>query len=183
MTSNDTQAAAPTVLLRSEGEVDEETLAYAREKIDAAVGRPGLPAATGEVRITRAAAHHASRPWTATAALHVGERVTTCPTTVDWDGDGRPARRTARSCRARRRGHRPGSRRPAPGPCAPPDRQGCPRRTQRPPDGGPAMAWRSRYPASCRRKRPDGGLSPGVSPCRRGRHATQKPTALHPDRR
>ncbi|MCT7354196.1 hypothetical protein N4P33_18855 [Streptomyces sp. 15-116A] len=74
MTSNNIQAAAPTVLLRSDGEVDEETLAYAREKIDAVVGRPGLPAATGEVRIARAAAHHADRPWTATAALHVGRR-------------------------------------------------------------------------------------------------------------
>lgn len=74
MTSNDTQAAAPTVLVRSEGEVDEETLSYARTKIDAVVGRPGLPAATGEVWITRVAAHHADRPWTATAALHVGRR-------------------------------------------------------------------------------------------------------------
>ncbi|TQE36111.1 hypothetical protein Sipo8835_10775 [Streptomyces ipomoeae] len=74
MTSNDTQAAAPTVLLRSEGEVDEETLSYARTKIDAVVGRPGLPGTTGEVRITRVAAHHADRPWTATAALHVGRR-------------------------------------------------------------------------------------------------------------
>jgi hypothetical protein len=74
MTSNNIQTATPTVLLRSDGEVDEETLAYAREKIDAVVGRPGLPAATGEVRIARAAAHHADRPWTATAALHVGRR-------------------------------------------------------------------------------------------------------------
>ncbi|MFF6783682.1 hypothetical protein [Streptomyces sp. NPDC012510] len=74
MTSKDAQSTVPTVLLRSDGEVDEATLAYARTKVDAAVGRPGLPAVTGEVRITRAAAHHADRPWSATAALHVGRR-------------------------------------------------------------------------------------------------------------
>ncbi|MZF86026.1 hypothetical protein [Streptomyces sp. SID5643] len=74
MTSKDAQSAIPTVLLRSVGEVDEETPAYARTKIDAVVGRPGLPATTGEVRITRAAAHHADRPWAAAAALHVGRR-------------------------------------------------------------------------------------------------------------
>ncbi|MFE3636152.1 hypothetical protein [Streptomyces sp. NPDC059168] len=74
MTSNDTQTTAPGVLLRSAGEVDEETLAYARTKVDAIVSRPGLPAVTGEVRITKAAAHHADRPWSATATLHVGRR-------------------------------------------------------------------------------------------------------------
>ncbi|MFF9807985.1 hypothetical protein ACF1G5_23165 [Streptomyces coeruleorubidus] len=74
MTSKDTQATTPTVLLRSDGEVDEDTLAYARTKIDAVAGRPGLPTVTGEVRITRAAAHRADRPWSATAALHVGGR-------------------------------------------------------------------------------------------------------------
>lgn len=74
MTGDETQATAPSVLVRSDGEVDKETLAYAREKIDAVVGRPGLPAVTGEVRIVRAAAHHANRPWSATAALHVGRR-------------------------------------------------------------------------------------------------------------
>ncbi|WP_248512170.1 hypothetical protein [Streptomyces sp. D2-8] len=62
------------MLLRSDGEVDEDTLTYARTKIDAVVDRPGLPPVTGEVRITRAAAHHADRPWSATAALHVGGR-------------------------------------------------------------------------------------------------------------
>ncbi|WP_405877753.1 hypothetical protein OG762_03730 [Streptomyces sp. NBC_01136] len=72
MTSNDTQTTAPAVLLRPDGEVDEETLAYARTKIDAVVGRPGLPAVSGEVHITRASAHHADRPWSATATLHVG---------------------------------------------------------------------------------------------------------------
>lgn len=71
MTSDNTQNA-PTVLLRSSGAVDEETLTYARTKIDAVVDRPGLPAVTGEVRITKAAAHHADRPWSATADLHIG---------------------------------------------------------------------------------------------------------------
>jgi hypothetical protein len=74
MTSKDTQATAPTVLLRTDGEVDEDTLAYARAKIDAVAGRPGLPTVTGEVHITRASAHHADHPWSATAALHVGRR-------------------------------------------------------------------------------------------------------------
>jgi hypothetical protein len=62
MTGDNTQAA-PTIRLRSEGAVDEDTLAYARTKIDAVVSRPGLPAVTGEVRIVRAAAHHGDRPW------------------------------------------------------------------------------------------------------------------------
>jgi hypothetical protein len=75
MTSNNTQAQTTSaVRLRADGEVDEETLAYARTKIDAVVGRAGLPPVTGKVRITRAAAHHADRPWSATAALHVGNR-------------------------------------------------------------------------------------------------------------
>ncbi|MEU6556458.1 hypothetical protein ABZ915_40380 [Streptomyces sp. NPDC046915] len=73
MTSDDTQAT-PMVRLRSDGAVDEDTLAYARTKIDAVVGRPGLPAVSGEVRIMRAAAHHADRPWSATADLYVGKR-------------------------------------------------------------------------------------------------------------
>jgi len=71
MTSDNTQAT-PTVRLRIDGAVDHETLAYARTKIDAVVGRPGLPAVSGEVRIVRAAVHHAQRPWSATADLHIG---------------------------------------------------------------------------------------------------------------
>ncbi|MGY4741985.1 hypothetical protein [Streptomyces sp. ATMOS53] len=74
MTKNDSLATTASVLLRSDGEVDEETLAYARTKIDAVLSRPGLPAVTGEVHITRASAHHADRPWSATAALHLGQR-------------------------------------------------------------------------------------------------------------
>jgi hypothetical protein len=73
MTGDNTQAA-PKIRLRSEGAVDEDTLAYARTKIDAVVSRPGLPAVTGEVRIVRAAAHHGDRPWSAKADLHVGSR-------------------------------------------------------------------------------------------------------------
>ncbi|WP_406164655.1 hypothetical protein [Streptomyces sp. NBC_00996] len=73
MTTDNTQAT-PTVRLRSDGVVDEETLAYARTKIDAIVDRPGLPAITGEVRIVRAPAPHSENPWSATADLHVGGR-------------------------------------------------------------------------------------------------------------
>ncbi|WAZ26384.1 hypothetical protein STRCI_007950 [Streptomyces cinnabarinus] len=73
MTSDNTQAT-PAVRLRTDGPVDEKTREYARTKIDAVVNRPGLPAVTGEVRIVRAAAHHADRPWSATADLHVGKR-------------------------------------------------------------------------------------------------------------
>ncbi|MDK1474504.1 hypothetical protein QNO07_13930 [Streptomyces sp. 549] len=73
MTSDDTQAAT-TVRLRCDGAVDEDTLAYARTKIDAVLSRPGLPTTTGEVRIVRAAAHHTDLPWSATADLHVGTR-------------------------------------------------------------------------------------------------------------
>jgi hypothetical protein len=73
MTTHSTQET-PLVRLRSDGTVDEETLAYARTKIDAVVGRPGLPVVTGEVHIVRAAAHHAGRPWSATADLRVGGR-------------------------------------------------------------------------------------------------------------
>ncbi|MFJ8112001.1 hypothetical protein [Streptomyces sp. NPDC096132] len=72
--TTDHPEATPMVRLRSEGAVDEETLAYARTKIDAVVTRPGLPAVTGEVRIVRAAAHHADRPWSATADLRIGGR-------------------------------------------------------------------------------------------------------------
>ncbi|MFF7896022.1 hypothetical protein ACFZDI_29735 [Streptomyces sp. NPDC007907] len=74
MTGNDFQTTAPGVLVRSDGEVDDDTLAYAREKIDAVIGRPGVPALSGEVRLAKAAAHHVDRPWSATASLHIGRR-------------------------------------------------------------------------------------------------------------
>ncbi|MFI7413483.1 hypothetical protein ACIBU0_32900 [Streptomyces sp. NPDC049627] len=72
--TSDNQQAAPAVRLRHEGPVDEDTLTYARTKIDAVVTRPGLPAVTGEVRIVRATVPHLDRPWSATADLHVGGR-------------------------------------------------------------------------------------------------------------
>lgn len=72
--TNDHAQETPLVRLRSEGAVDEDTLAYARTKIDAVVGRPGMPTVTGEVRIERAGAHHAVHPWSATADLRVGGR-------------------------------------------------------------------------------------------------------------
>ncbi|WP_063887497.1 hypothetical protein [Streptomyces sp. Root1310] len=73
MTSDHTEAT-PGVLLRSDGAVDDETLAYARTKIDAVVGRPGLPAVTGEVHLERAATPHAGRPWSAAADLRIAGR-------------------------------------------------------------------------------------------------------------
>ncbi|MFE3169808.1 hypothetical protein [Streptomyces sp. NPDC059224] len=72
--TTDHPQALPTVQLRSDGPVDEATLAYARTKTDAVVSRPGLPAVTGVVRIVRAGARHADHPWLATADLHVGGR-------------------------------------------------------------------------------------------------------------
>ncbi|PKV83135.1 hypothetical protein [Streptomyces sp. TLI_146] len=71
MTTDHTEPAT-AVRLRSDGPVDEQTLTYARTKIDVLVSRAGLPAVTGEVRIVRATAHHAARPWSATADLYVG---------------------------------------------------------------------------------------------------------------
>lgn len=143
MTSKDAHTTVPTVLLRADGEVDEETLAYARTKIDAVVGLPELPDVTGEVRVTRAAAHHADRPWSATAALHVGRRevvvlaeAATGRELVDQLQD-RLRRQTDKAAPARR----PGQHTPA-----------------------TAVAWRQPGPTSCRRRRRRGGLSPGVSP-------------------
>jgi hypothetical protein len=61
------------VRMRTEGDVDEEALAYLREKISTALVRPELPRVTGEVRITRAAAQHVALPWSAGADLQVGD--------------------------------------------------------------------------------------------------------------
>ncbi|MFE7172988.1 hypothetical protein, partial [Streptomyces sp. NPDC057616] len=71
--TGDNNQDAPAVRLRCDGAVDEASLAYARVKIDAVVGRSGRPAVTGEVRIVRAAAH-ADLPWSAVADLNVGGR-------------------------------------------------------------------------------------------------------------
>ncbi|MFD4510317.1 hypothetical protein [Streptomyces sp. NPDC058457] len=85
MTTNNSQAT-PSVGLRSDGAVDEETLAYARAKIDAVVSRPGLPAVTGEVRILRAVAHHAGHPWSASANLRIGGRQVVVTATEEATG-------------------------------------------------------------------------------------------------
>ncbi|MFD8006909.1 hypothetical protein [Streptomyces mirabilis] len=75
MTSRDTGGHAPTtaaVQVRTEGEVDEESVAYVRAKLTALFDRPEVFGTSGEVRITRAAAHHAEQPWSATAEIRVG---------------------------------------------------------------------------------------------------------------
>ncbi|SFE27135.1 hypothetical protein [Streptomyces mirabilis] len=75
MTSRDTGGHAPAtaaVQVRAEGEVDEESVAYVRAKLTALFDRPDVGVIGGEVRITRAAAHHAEQPWSATAEIRVG---------------------------------------------------------------------------------------------------------------
>ncbi|WP_055555002.1 hypothetical protein [Streptomyces sp. NBRC 110028] len=75
MTAKDTRAQATStvaVQVRAEGEVAEEALAYVRTKVGTALNRPGIPEVSGEVRITRAAAHHVEQPWSAGAELVVG---------------------------------------------------------------------------------------------------------------
>ncbi|MFJ9012146.1 hypothetical protein [Streptomyces canus] len=65
-------AVTVPVGVRAEGEVDEGDLSYIRAKVRAALDRPGLPSVAGEVRISRATAHHAGRPWTAGGEIRVG---------------------------------------------------------------------------------------------------------------
>ncbi|MFD1657517.1 hypothetical protein ACFSL4_04555 [Streptomyces caeni] len=60
------------VQVRAKSDVDEDALAYVREKVHAILDRPGVPAVSGEVKITRAVAHHAEQPWSAQAELVVG---------------------------------------------------------------------------------------------------------------
>ncbi|MEU9188895.1 hypothetical protein AB0D14_31005 [Streptomyces sp. NPDC048484] len=74
MTANeiDGRDTTATVRVRAEGDVDEESLAYLREKVVAVVGRPGLPPARGEVRVVRDAAHHVGLPWSAGAEIRIG---------------------------------------------------------------------------------------------------------------
>ncbi|WP_225829820.1 hypothetical protein [Streptomyces sp. NK08204] len=75
MTAKDTgthDITSIAVQVRAEGDVDEDALSYVRNKVDAALSRPGLPEVTGVVRIARAAAHHVERPWSARAEIHVG---------------------------------------------------------------------------------------------------------------
>ncbi|MEV0743182.1 hypothetical protein AB0I51_46360 [Streptomyces sp. NPDC050549] len=75
MTPRDTVGRAPATTalqIRTEGEVDEEARAYVRAKLTALLDRPGLADIGGEVRITRAAVHHADHPWSAAAEIRVG---------------------------------------------------------------------------------------------------------------
>ncbi|MGW7386322.1 hypothetical protein [Streptomyces sp. NPDC054794] len=75
MTAKDTGTQVTSTVdveVRMEGDVDEDAVAYLREKVDAVLGRPGVPAVSGAVRVARAVAHHAERPWSAGAELVVG---------------------------------------------------------------------------------------------------------------
>ncbi|XUL91683.1 hypothetical protein ACQ86D_38000 [Streptomyces galilaeus] len=75
MTPRDTGGRAPSttvVQVRTEGEVDDESVAYLRTKLAVLLDRPEVVGGRGEVRIARAAAHHAEQPWSATAEVHVG---------------------------------------------------------------------------------------------------------------
>ncbi|MFJ8632430.1 hypothetical protein [Streptomyces sp. NPDC093568] len=64
------------VLVRARsGDVSAEILAYARDRVQAVVDHPGMPALTGEVRIDRAAAHRAEQPWSAVAEVRAGHAV------------------------------------------------------------------------------------------------------------
>lgn len=69
---HDVSVTATDVRIRVEGDVERETLAYVRAKVEAALGRPGLRVSGGEVRVARAAAHHAESPWSAIAEVRVG---------------------------------------------------------------------------------------------------------------
>ncbi|WP_326672079.1 hypothetical protein [Streptomyces canus] len=73
MTDRDvsTQDTAVAVQVRTDGDVDDEALAYFRAKVHAALTRPGLPALRGRVTISRAAAHQVL-PWSAGAEVRVG---------------------------------------------------------------------------------------------------------------
>ncbi|MCL6735878.1 hypothetical protein [Streptomyces neyagawaensis] len=73
MTVRDTdfQQTATAVRVRGAGDVDEQALAYVRTKVDAVLGRSGLPPVSGEVRIEKATAHHAGHLWTARAEIRV----------------------------------------------------------------------------------------------------------------
>ncbi|MFM9589258.1 hypothetical protein ACKI1J_11955 [Streptomyces scabiei] len=54
------------------GHVDEQDLSYVRTKVEAALGRAGLPAVSGEVRLAKAMARHTEQPWSARAEIRVG---------------------------------------------------------------------------------------------------------------
>ncbi len=71
------RGTAATVRVRADGEVDEESLAYLREKVGTALDRPGLPPVSGEVRVARASARHVELPWSAGADIRVGRHLVT----------------------------------------------------------------------------------------------------------
>lgn len=74
MTAKDTGARGTTaaVLVRADGEVDGESLAYLQEKVATALDRPGLPPVNGEVRVRRASAHHVELPWSGRTDIRIG---------------------------------------------------------------------------------------------------------------
>ncbi|MEU6394701.1 hypothetical protein [Streptomyces sp. NPDC046939] len=74
MTAKDIGAPATgaAVRVRADSEWDEESLAYLREKVAAALDRPGLPPVSGEVRVRRASAHHVELPWSGRSDIRVG---------------------------------------------------------------------------------------------------------------
>ncbi|MEI5525654.1 hypothetical protein WB401_13920 [Streptomyces brasiliscabiei] len=110
--TSDIAPASAGVLLRHEGAVDQDVMAYARTKIDAVLGRPGMPAVSGEVRIARASAPHVEPPWSARAELRVGHRQVvvlaeeaTATEVVDRLQD-RLRRQTEKAAHCRDHGHR-----------------------------------------------------------------------------
>ncbi|MCH0562264.1 MULTISPECIES: hypothetical protein [unclassified Streptomyces] len=63
----------PAVRVRAaEGDVDDASLERIRDKVLAALNRPGLPPLGGEVRIARATARHTEQPWSARGEIRVG---------------------------------------------------------------------------------------------------------------
>ncbi|MFE2889560.1 hypothetical protein [Streptomyces sp. NPDC059272] len=78
MTLKDTGSRPPSpavVRVRTDGDVDAEALTYLRAKLSAVLDRPGLAPVDGEVRVVRAAAHHAEQPWSAGAEIRVGSEL------------------------------------------------------------------------------------------------------------
>lgn len=77
MTDTDLSAqdALAAVRIRTDGDVDDEALAYLRTKVGAALARPGLPDVSGRITISRDTAHHVLLPWAAGAEIRVGGRL------------------------------------------------------------------------------------------------------------
>ncbi|MFI6645745.1 hypothetical protein [Streptomyces sp. NPDC050504] len=60
------------VLVRADGEADEEALAHLHEKVASALDQPGLPHVNGEVRVRRPSPHHLELLWPGRTAIRVG---------------------------------------------------------------------------------------------------------------